>query len=146
MTHIAFAMFKAPWPVSKREVILLGRSQREPDGSFLSYASSIPYDALPVSPGAVRANLLYSAVMVTPLTSGKDAGKCRVTFASCTDPMGYVPHMLVDATSVRECMDIQLAATALEEQPCLRAEIQYMLSQSMMTHGFAGEAAFVMRL
>jgi len=146
LTHICYAIFKAPWPVSKREVILLGRSQQEPDGSFVSYASSIPYDALPVSAGSVRANLLYSAVMVTPLTSGSDAGKCRVTFVSCSDPMGHVPHMLVDATSVRECLDIQLAATALEEQPGLRAEIQGMLSQSMKAHGFAEEAARVMGL
>jgi len=144
LTHIAYAMFKAPWPVSKREVIVLGRSQREPDGSFLSYAISIPYDTLPVSPGSVRAKLVYSTVMVTPLVSGRDAGKCRVTFASCSDPLGHLPHMLVDATSVRECLDIQLAATALEEQPALRAEIQCTLSQSMNVQGFTEEAASVM--
>ena len=146
LTHVAYALFKAPWPVSKREVILLGRSQREPHGSFMSYAVSIPYGALPVSADAVRANVLYTAVLVTPLTGGREAGQCRVTFVSCSDPMGYVPHMLVDATSVRECLDIQLAATALEAQPDLRADIQCMLSQSMKAHGFAEEAALVMHL
>lgn len=146
LTTIFYALFKAPWPVSNREVVLLGRSQRESDGRFLSYAISIPYDALPVSSGSVRAKLLYSAVEVTALTGGSDAGKCRVTFVSCSDPMGHVPHMLADATSVRECLDIKLAATALESQPELRAEIQFALSQRMKVQGFQDEAARVMTL
>ena len=146
LTTIVHALFKAPWPVSQREVVLLGRSQREVDGSFLSYSVSIPYDALPASPGSVRANLLYSAVMVTELTGGSDAGKCRVTFVSCSDPMGYVPHMLVDATSTRECLDVQLAATALESKPDLRIRIQSALSQRMKAQGFQNEAATVMLL
>jgi hypothetical protein len=50
LTAIAFSSFKAPWPISKREMLVIGRAQREPDGSFLTFATSIHYPRSSTTP------------------------------------------------------------------------------------------------
>lgn len=79
------------WPVSKRELSVVLRQERNDDGSILIWATSYEHPQADVkSKGALRADLKYAGLHVMP-----DGDHCIVTMIICCDIKGSVPSFVL---------------------------------------------------
>ena len=132
LTRIAHSLFKAPWPMSKREMIIVGRGQREDDGSFFSFATSVPYPDLPATSGVIRASLLYYGVRFYPLTPST----CRFRYVACSDPLGYLPKAVVNLAATIQPQTIARLDRLLQSKPQLRLDAVKALQEKLKKEGF----------
>jgi hypothetical protein len=121
LTSIKFSQFKAPWPVSKREVLSINRTVKLPNNgeshsqsALLSWATSIEVPEIPVTKGYVRANLKYYGLLVRPLDHSNT--RCQVTYLQSSDPLGDLPQKLVNATSSDKALAIQTINQLIEQR------------------------------
>lgn len=104
--------------MSKRESLLINRTQRLPDGSILDYATSIDqsiYQSVNVAPknSHVRFHVHYYGVKFTPL----DDNRIQLTYVSSTDSLGGLPALAVNQTQSGRAADINDAHTIIEKHP-----------------------------
>jgi hypothetical protein len=157
LTHIKFTQFKAPWPVSKREVLSINRSTRLSDGSILDYATSIDLDDLPVTNGYVRAQLKYYGLLIKPINqpsnqsdsqsdsqsnsqsndqtnSQSNSQSCEVTYIQLSDPMGDLPQRLVNATSSDKALAISVIDGLIETNPAIVSQARQEIEQKIKAY------------
>ena len=135
LTRVALTTFRTMWPVSRREMLVVGRGQREDDGSFFSFATSIDYPALPVSSGSIRATLHFYGVRLWP--EGK--GRCRFCYVAMSDPLGWLPKSLVNQASVMQPMSIGRLNRLVREKKEVRTEMLEAVQAKMKKEGFDEE-------
>ena len=131
LTRVAYSVFKTKWPISRREMVVVGRGQREDDGSLLSFATTVQYPELPVPSGSLRATLQYWGVRLTPLT----ATSCRFEYVACSDPLGSLPTRLVNLASMLQPMTIARIDKLLQSRPQLREEIYDAMAAASRAEG-----------
>ena len=137
LTYIGYSLFRAPWPVSRRDMHIIGRGERvAKDGSYFTYGTSVtrPPTSQPPPRGVIRAQLLYYGTYITPLTDGR----CRVTFVACSDPKGMLPTVLVSAAAQLQPLNIN-RIVALCNKPGMREETERKLMASIREAGFDEE-------
>ena len=135
LTRVAISIFKTAWPISRREMVVVGRGQREDDGSFFSFATSIDYPNQPVPSGNTRSTLHYYGVRFYPLTPTT----CRFQFVACSDPRGYLPTTLVNIASTMQPLTINKLDTLLQRKETLQREVIEATVALMRKEGFDPE-------
>ena len=137
LTYVAYSLFRAPWPVSRRDMHIIGRGERLADsGAYLSYGTSItaPPTTRPSPRGVVRAHLVYYGTLITPLAGGR----CRVVFVGCSDPRGMLPSALVAIAAQLQPLNIN-RLVAFSRREGVRAEVEKKLMAGIREDGFDEE-------
>ena len=137
LTQIGYSIFKAPWPVSRRDMHIIGRGERLPaDGSYLTYGTSVtnPPSQQPPPRGVIRAHLFYYGTLITPLGDGR----CRVVFVACSDPRGMLPQWLVAAAAQLQPLNIN-RIVALSGKAGVRERAEQALMARIGEAGFDEE-------
>ncbi len=132
LTRVAISIFKTAWPISRREMVVVGRGQREDDGSFFSFATSIDYPSRPTPSGSTRSTLHYYGVRFFPLTPTT----CRFQYVACSDPRGYLPMTLVNLASTMQPMTIHKLDKLLQAKKQLQTEAVEAVVALMQKEGF----------
>ena len=132
LTRIAHSTFKAPWPLGKREMVIVGRGQREDDGSFFSFATSVPYPELPCPSGIIRASLLYYGVRFYPTSPTS----CRFRYVACSDPFGYLPKAIVNLAATVQPQTIGRLDRLLRNKPELGEKVVRVIRDKIKEEGF----------
>jgi hypothetical protein len=96
-TTIRRYKYKAVWPVSGRDFIILTTSQRLPDGSVILTSISPPDAVYPATKSHVRAYLMCTGTHIVP---NKVGNKCTVTTYGHTNLGGSLPPSIVNSLSV----------------------------------------------
>lgn len=90
---IAYLQFKAVWPVSNRDFVMLNR--KFVDGNKTYYVNrSVNYNVPEVN-GVVRAEIMIGSFCVEKLSEDK----CRITYISHSDPKGDIPEAIKNMAS-----------------------------------------------
>ena len=137
LSQFGYSLFKAPWPVSRRDMHIVGRGERvAADGSYFTYGTSVtnPPTSHPPPRGVIRASLLYYGTYITPLSEGR----CRVVFMACSDPKGMLPQWLVSAAAQLQPLNIN-RIVALSRQPGVRERTEKDLMARIAAAGFDEE-------
>ena len=90
--HIVLSRFKAPFPTSRREFVMLKSREVLEDGSHLITSCSINYEGTPFSTGFVRGAAM-TGMLVTPLL---DENKIKVVKIDYVDPKGWIPAFVLN--------------------------------------------------
>lgn len=91
--EIDYFKYKAPWPVSSRDFVLLASTRREGNKVYL-LTKSIDYD-YPIPNKVVRAEVYVGSYCVEELSPNN----CKVTYISDADPKGWIPGPLKNNAS-----------------------------------------------
>ena len=134
LTQIGYSRFKTVWPVSKRDMHIVGRHERlASTGAYLTYGASIahPVTAHPPPRGIIRAQLCYYGTLITPLSGGR----CRVVFVASSDPRGNLPQWIVGAAAQLQPLNIN-RVVALGNKPGVREAAERSLMAQIAAAGF----------
>lgn len=123
VTSIVYEALKAPWPVSARDYVLLVRSTKLSDGSIFVYSRSLDENLVPEEKQFVRANMIYSALHIQPLTSSS----CRVTYSLASDPRGSLPKYLINLSNVKQPLCIAAVADLIRRSPRMVHAIKHRI-------------------
>ena len=137
LTKVGYSIFRAPWPVSRRDMHIIGRGERiAATNSYFTYGTSItnPPTVQPSPRGVIRAHLLYYGTHITPI----EGGKCRVIFAACSDPKGMLPQWIVSAAAQLQPLNIN-RIVALSHKPGMREATERALMAKIKEAGFDEE-------
>src|SRR3954454_23980966 len=109
-TDCLYTLFKAPWPVSARDFLAVGRKERNPVGPGtakegpggevrFSYSTSID-DAKQAPPrkNVVRGTLHYAGLWIESL----GPNKCKIIYTLSSNPNGSIPTSIVNAANVSQ--------------------------------------------
>ena len=133
LTQIGYSRFRAPWPISRRDMHIVGRGERmAADGSYLTYGASItnPPATQPSPRGVIRAYLQYYGTRITPLGDGR----CRVVFVACSDPKGMLPQWIVSAAAQLQPLNIN-RIVALSVKAGIREKTERSLMERIREAG-----------
>ena len=98
-TVIRRVAFKAIWPTSPRDFIVLTTWTDLPDGSILVSSKSAGNDVGAEEKGFVRGNILCSGYHIRPYTDGTSdikPGQCKVTLSAHSDLGGSLPSSIIN--------------------------------------------------
>jgi hypothetical protein len=90
--YILHQEFQLPWPIKNRDFVYNAKAQRNSDGKVILTMKSTNTPKVPGPKGVVRAELINSRYIITPL--GKYKSKLEVEIFS--DPKGIIPKWLVN--------------------------------------------------
>jgi len=139
LTRIEYSTFKAPWPVSFRDLLAVGRVKRFENGALLNYATSIQLDSMPPVSGMVRAELEFYALLVTPVQPGLGGRpRCHVVLVASTNPGGALPGWVTNASQLNQPLGIALAQKFVNNRPDLINRIREGLPLHYAAFGFPG--------
>jgi hypothetical protein len=93
---ITRARYKAPFPVTSREVVAFRARRRLPGGGYVSFGKSINYDECLTDSSHVRAALHLVGAICRPIPG--EPNRCMLTRIAQLDPKGNIPTMVVNAT------------------------------------------------
>jgi len=148
LTRIEYSTFSAPFPVSYRDLLAVGRVQRMANGALLNYATSIDISDLPVdqidpamyetikNSHKVRAQLEFYGLLVTPLTPINGQPRCQVNLVASTNPGGILPAFLTNQSQLNQPLCIYRAQHTVRERPDLMERIRVELPQHYAAFGF----------
>jgi len=148
LTRIEYSTFKAPWPVSFRDLLAVGRVQRMANGALLNYATSVDIRDVPVDrvdpvlyqkilkSQKVRAQLEFYGLLVTPLPSVDGQPRCQVNLVASTNPGGSLPAWLTNQSQLNQPLCIYRAQHTIAERPDLMERIRVGLPQHYAAFGF----------
>lgn len=86
--ELAYLQYKAVWPVSNRDFVMLTR--KLVDGKKVYYLNQSVDAGVPVVKDVVRAEIKVGSYMIEELGDGK----CRITYISHSDPKGSIPEAI----------------------------------------------------
>jgi hypothetical protein len=90
--RVAYYKFKAPWPVTSRDFVVLAGETLDDDGLFLSVVNSIEIPELPEQEGFVRGQLRCSGFVIRPLPNGPNGQpRSQLIYLVQLNPMGWIP-------------------------------------------------------
>ena len=98
-TVIRRVAFKAIWPTSPRDFIVLTTWTELPDGSILISSKSAGNDIGAEEKGFVRGNILCSGYHIRPYRDGATdikPGQCKVTLSAHSDLGGSLPSSIIN--------------------------------------------------
>lgn len=139
---------QAPWPVTPRDVVTVGRSERLSDGSFFSFSRSIDHPRVPRSKKHVRSQLHFGTFWITPIPEGSVTdpanplppdiskgvnpmvGWCRVVYAVGADPQGSLPTWVVNIFNTKQPLVIARIGAMLESRGDIRSRAQEEVQSS----------------
>ncbi len=101
-TFVNWTSFKAPWPISGRDFVGIGRYEVWEDGSIFIYNCSVTHPSKPPTSKHVRGELVYCGVLITPGTSAQGEPMCTVCYTVMSDPKGSIPPGLVNAANIKQ--------------------------------------------
>jgi hypothetical protein len=129
----AYLKFKAPWPVTPRDMVVAGRTVTKDHGSVWLISTSVEHADAPVDAGnasVIRAQLLFGGTVLYPI----DSQSCRVVCVSSSDPKGSLPTWAVNASNVKQPLCIAAVRSHLRKNGArLQAEQQKSAKQTTQT-------------
>lgn len=93
-------VYWAPWPVQRRDFVMLLNKARLSDGTVILFGKSVRHAACPEKAKHVRAEILIGGWLIVPCDAdGKkvpldQATHTHLTFVACTDLKGSIPSMV----------------------------------------------------
>ena len=143
LTAVACSLFRAPWPVSRRDMHAIARGERIPTtGAYFTYGTSVtnPPTVHPSPRGVIRANLIYYGTLITPLpaVTGGARYRCRVVFVGCSDPRGMLPSTLVSIAAQLQPLNINRLVT-FSKKAGVADEVERKLMEGIREAGFDEE-------
>jgi hypothetical protein len=90
--HVVLSQFKAPFPTTNREFVMLKSRDVLDDGSHLITSRSINFAEVPFSSGFVR-GAGKTGMLITPLHT---EDKIRVTKIDYVNPKGWIPSFILN--------------------------------------------------
>lgn len=140
LTAITHSIFKAPWPITKRESLTVNRTCSVTDGenqpALFSYATSTEHQDRPQTDSYVRANVVFHALYVKalPSTDDSDSPRCEVSWASCSDPGGAIPKQLINMAQTDQPLCIDRVRKVLQHRPEVVNQIKKQLQESIQNY------------
>jgi START domain/Integral peroxisomal membrane peroxin len=116
--RISYSAMKAPWPVTPRDVVVIGRSVTLPDGARMIYSCSCEHPDAPVVKKYVRSILSYGVIHLVPVS----ANETKVTYSIGADPKGSLPAMIVNAVNTKQPLTVAKIRKLIETRPDLAKE------------------------
>jgi hypothetical protein len=110
--YVVYQHFGLPVPISDRDYVYRGRAVKGAGGSVVLQMHSVTHAKAPETVG-VRANLLKSKYVLTPLS----AGSTSVVVEIQTDPRGWLPAWLVNLIQKSWPMKTLLALDEQAKKP-----------------------------
>ncbi|KAL6046317.1 START domain containing protein [Balamuthia mandrillaris] len=90
--RVTYYKFKAPWPVTNRDFVVIAGETLDDDGVFVSVVNSIETPDIPEQEGFVRGELRCSGFVIKPLPNGpKGEPRSQLTYLVQLNPMGWIP-------------------------------------------------------
>jgi hypothetical protein len=112
--RVTYYAFKAPWPVTSRDFVVLAGEELTEDGLFVSVVNSIEREDVPEQDGFVRAILKSTGFVVKPLENDENGKpRCQVTYIVQLNPMGWIPTMVVNIVNVAQPLCINTLKNAI---------------------------------
>ncbi len=133
-SHMAF---KAPWPVTPRDLVVAGRTIVQDDGSIWLISCSVDHPAMPVSSNGsfIRAHLEFGGTVIFPI----DEQSCRVVYVVASDPKGTIPKWLVNAMNEKSPLCLAVIRDYIKSHPQVQQEVQQRLARAaVMAAGGTG--------
>jgi hypothetical protein len=128
---VQYSLFKAPWPVSARDFLAVGRYETNTlgkKGNYFSWSASLPLSdtkLLPVPKGTVRGSLFWAGLYVEPCPGSTPQNpRCKVVYCLSSDPNGSIPKSLVNAANVGQPLCIAHVGKVIATNPDLLGRIR----------------------
>jgi len=128
-TSVVYTAFGAPWPVSARDFLAVGRVEDEPLGPEKSkgvrfhYSTSIDATELvPVAKGRVRGTLHYFALWLEPIPGPRP--QTRVIYSLSSDPNGSIPKGIVNAANIKQPLCVANVRKFIQKKPDIVAKMR----------------------
>lgn len=93
-------VYWAPWPVQRRDFVMLLNKARLEDGTVVLFGKSACHSSTPEKPKHVRAEILIGGWLLIPCDAEgqtvklDDATHTHLTFVACTDLRGSIPAVI----------------------------------------------------
>jgi len=98
-TNVFYSLNNAPFPVAKRDLVIVTRAAPEADGKFLLVSTSVNYDHQATDTSAVRAVLTLASWLIAPIDG--QPSQSFVTRLVQLDPKGMIPAFVVNAQKAK---------------------------------------------
>jgi len=127
---ITRARYKAPFPVTSREVVAFRARRRLPGGGYVSFGKSINYDECLTDSSHVRAALHLVGAICRPIPG--EPNRCMLTRIAQLDPKGNIPTMVVNATKKKSGTSVILLRKVIRKRnlpPAVEEETDEAVSE-----------------
>jgi hypothetical protein len=128
-TSIMYNSFSAPWPVSARDFLAVGRAKDEPLGPKLSAGVKFSWSVTindpvlaPPRKGYVRGTLFFAGLWIEPVPG--EPNKCRVIYTLSSDPNGSIPKAIVNGANVKQPLCIATVDKFAKKSPDIVAKMR----------------------
>jgi hypothetical protein len=111
---ITRARYKAPFPVTSREVVAFRARRRLPGGGYVSFGKSINWDECLTDSSHVRAALHLVGAICRPIPG--EPNRCMLTRIAQLDPKGNIPTMVVNATKKKSGTSVILLRKVIRKR------------------------------
>ena len=111
----SYVALKTVWPLVPRDMVVAGRTIREPNGSIWLISTSVDHPSYPPSINGdfVRCIIHFSGTAIIPLTSDS----CKVVTSSASNPGGSIPQWASNAAALKSPLIIAAVRDYLRKNP-----------------------------
>eukprot|EP01094_Clydonella_sp_ATCC50884_P029722 TRINITY_DN939_c0_g1_i1.p1 TRINITY_DN939_c0_g1~~TRINITY_DN939_c0_g1_i1.p1 ORF type:complete len:215 (+),score=83.55 TRINITY_DN939_c0_g1_i1:30-647(+) len=95
--NIIHQVYKLPWPLANREIVVVKKVVRDEDGTIYHVNKSVTHDKCKEGSKIVRAQVSNCSYIFKPTGDGT----CEVSYIVAFDPMGSIPKWLVNRNTSR---------------------------------------------
>ncbi|CBH09975.1 START domain containing protein, putative [Trypanosoma equiperdum] len=94
---IGYYAVKLPWPLKNRDFCNLRSWMEFTNGEFVIFNHSVKHPNCPEKKQFVRARSIITGYLIQPFGDGG----CLLSYITCSDPCGSIPHSVINFTTTR---------------------------------------------